>query len=184
MKLNFSLKNGFSCKTGEFEVKDLEVTGNSISYSEVTFYRDGVRYNRDIQTWAGQYLHDEEVFVQVANAYLRGDSSGYEPFGEEWEKVLAPLAARKTDTLLPVINVFDEIVMYELELKVPCSSFYRHEDEYLLVNCEGKVLTDIDAFYINALEDSVGQIADGELECLYVKDDIKTYAAETMSLQL
>ncbi len=174
--LSFRLKGGLYCKDGRFEAENLKVTDEGIEYSDLKFFRDGERYDRDIETWAGHKLYDSDILAQVINAYLRKDK-GYEFFSDEWEEILRPLIAKKTDTLLPAYR-YNGLELYELELKTDHASFYRHEDEYLVLDDKNQVLTDICEFFMAALEEALNGIATGAFTCLYAKDEVKAYAAE------
>ena len=166
--------NGGTWKTGTFDVDNISVIGSGdqydIEYDDITLTLDGEIYEGGISSFRSNSLSADELFSSVVNAYLRGDKSNYTSFTGDWDifdevKSLEGWEGN-IQTKLPVYDGF-EVKQYELDLATPEYRYYSHDDEFLMLDKNGDVVTDMENFYYEGLCDDLVHILRGETECLY-----------------
>lgn len=177
MKLSFVLKNNMVYR---FIIEGLTISdaiaSNSqweedITYDNVELYLNNERYN-GAWTWAGNNLTAEDIFEQCINAYIRGDKSDYKPFGSEWDvfspiKKLIEYDDNGLIIKLPVVSG-GKVKFYNLDLATPHSKFYSSDDLlFILLDADGGIVTDTEAFYESAMQEDICLIIKGEAECLF-----------------
>ena len=166
--------NGGTWKTGTFDVDNISVIGSGdqydIEYDDITLTLDGELYEGAISSFHSNSLSDDELFSSVVNAYLRGDKSNYTSFTGDWNIFDEVKSLEEWEgniqIKLPVYDGF-EVKQYELDLATPEYRYYSYQDEFLMLDKNGDVITDMENFYYEGLCDDLVHILRGETECLY-----------------
>ena len=166
--------NGGTWKTGTFDVDNISVIGSGdqydIEYDDITLTLDGELYEGGISSFHSNSLSDDELFSSVVNAYLRGDKSNYTSFTGDWNIFDEVKSLEEWEgniqIKLPVYDGF-EVKQYELDLATPEYRYYSYQDEFLMLDKNGDVITDMENFYYEGLCDDLVHILRGETECLY-----------------
>lgn len=180
MILTFGLKDGRNCY---FDVEDLSVTEDELVFDEVILYINDEPYDGSSETWAGHKMSDDDIFEQVVNAYIRNDSTDYTGFGNDWsvfDPILSNIEYDNGSNIaitLPVVE-FNEIVVYELNMATTGFRFYNYDDEFLVLDSNGGVVTDYESFYASAIFEEYEYIMNGKTECLYITPDVEEYLSE------
>ena len=169
--------NGGKWKTGTFDVDNISVIGSGdqydIEYDDITLTLDGEVYEGGISSFHSNSLSADELFSSVVNAYLRGNASNYTSFTGDWSifDEVKSLEEWQGDiqTKLPVYDGF-EVKQYALDLATPEFRYYSYDDEFLMLDKNGNVVTDSEAFYYEGLCDDIARVLTGKVECLYKND--------------
>ena len=177
MELTFTLPSNSSWKDGKFVVDNLQINPadeeDTITFDKVELFLDGNKYNGELETWAGYKMKAENLFESVMNSYLRND--GAYTYGDEW-KIFSKIDSAKEEqdgliTKLPTLY-FGSLKVYELEYATTRFRFYNNYDEFLMLDTEGRVKTDIEAFYTSGLYQEICAVIKGESKCLYKSEAI------------
>lgn len=169
--------NGGKWKTGTFDVEHISIIGSGdqydIEYDDLFLTLDGELYEGGISSFRSNSLSDDELFSSVVNAYLRGDKSNYTSFTGDWDifDKVKSLEEWQGDiqVKLPVYDG-DYVKQYELDLATPEYRYYSHDDEFLMLDKNGNVVTDMENFYYEGLCDDIAKVLTGKVECLYKND--------------
>lgn len=169
----FTINSG-KWKTGTFDVDNISVIGSGdqydIEYDDITLTLDGEVYEGGISSFRSNSLSADELFSSVVNAYLRGDKSNYTSFTGDWNIFDEVKSLEEWEgniqIKLPVYDGF-EVKQYELDLATPEYRYYSHDDEFLMLDKNGDVITDMENFYYDGLCSDLVHIIRGEIECLY-----------------
>ena len=169
---------------GRFEINGLTVvdTGDNyeIDYEDLELFVDGEPYDGSASNWAGQKYTAEQIFDQVLSGYLMNEGI-YSSFSDDWSVFsdLNNLKEYEGDLLikLPIFK-YDEICVYELDLATPDNRYYSYIDEVMMLDNNNEVVTDVEEFYMEALEEDVTNILQGDLECLYMGYNVKEMIKE------
>ena len=71
--------------------------------------------------------------------------------------------------LLIKLPVYDlGVKVYELDLATPELRYYSYDDEFLLLDTAGRVVTDMEEFYAESMEEDLYNILKGTTACLYM----------------
>lgn len=183
LELSFTLKDGKRFKEGVFYIDGLTIIdtdGNyEINYDDIELELDGKPYDGTLEVWRG-YLSTEDIFDQVLSGYLMNDGT-YTSFSEDWSAFtdLENLKEYQGDLLikLPVFRI-DEVVIYELDLATPDHRYYIADDEVMMLDSDNEIVTDMENFYMEAIEEDITDILRGDLECLYMGYNVKQYIEE------
>ena len=122
--------------------------------ASIRVLKDGADFTPTGTTWAGRHFEPFDVFENVVNAYLRNDNTTFE------FKYVCPeiesLKVSESDLILKQFYV-DSVVCYQLECKTDDYSFWIEDDGEgcMIVNNEGKIITDAECFYISGLCESI-----------------------------
>lgn len=180
MELTFEFADNAKWKTGEFVFDDIQVVGEgddvNVQYDNIKLYLDGKLYKGGIKTFHSNSVSADELFESVLNSYLRNNTGEYKSFGNEWSifsKIMKKTKANKSGliTKLPVYDGFD-VVVYELQLATPDHRYYAHDDEFMMLDNSGEIITDYEFFYIQAFEADLYECLKGDTECLYRGYDV------------
>lgn len=165
-----------------FEVEGLMVSESEIEYDGIILYIDGKKYNENRQFFNGSKMTNSIAFEIVVNAYLRGDKE-FDFFGDSWrvfKKINKSNAGYegRVQTLLPQID-FDSVVTYELQLETgDGKKFYSYDDYVMLVDDNGSIITDVDAFYESAIMDAIKEHLLGKNKAVYISPDTQEWINE------
>ena len=175
MILQFVAKDGKDCY---FDVDDLNMTSEDITYDDINLYIDGSLYDGESTTWSGRRLKPSDFFNQVINAYLRNDSESYS-FDSDWSIFDSMLQDSDYVGNIPIElpQLFlDSVDMYTLDLATTDFRFYLTESgDFLALNKNGGLVTDYENFYLPALYEEIEEILNGTTECLYMSEELKEY---------
>lgn len=172
----FTINNG-KWMTGTFDVEHINVTGSGdnyiIEYDDIFLKLDGELYEGGIATFTSNNLSTDELFSAVVSAYLRGDNSNYTNYIGDWDIFDDIMSMEEwqgdIQTKLPVYDGY-EVKPYTLVLATPDYRYYNYYDEFLMLDNNNDIVTDVEAFFTNSMCEDIAKILKGELECLY-KDD-------------
>lgn len=183
LDLSFTLKDGKRWKEGRFEINGLDImdTGDNyeVIYDDIELFVDGKPYDGSASNWAGQNYDVEQIFDQVLSGYLMNDGT-YTSFSDDWSIFtdLESLKMYQGDLLMkfPVYR-YGEIIIYELGLATPNSRYYTSDsgDEYMMLDNNNELVTDMENFFMEAFDSDLEDIEAGELDCLYMSDDVQAY---------
>lgn len=185
MELSFTINDIKSkWKKGKFIVNNLQIDMSKeyeqITYDDLKLFLDDKPYDNSIETWAGYKLDASYLFDLTITAYI-GKNETY-TFGDEW-KIFDKADALKEeqDGLIIKLPIYDcdEFQVYELEYATPQFRFYSYYSNFLMLNNEGKTVTDVDAFYTQGLYSEICRVIKGETKCLYKKSVIDRLIKET-----
>lgn len=187
MELSFEFNEGAKFKNGKILIDDLKIINDSIEYGSLEVYLDGEKYTGGINTFAENNVSADWLFNSILNAYLRNDTSGYKSFSEDWSvfKSLESKKEYKDDLVvkLPIYN-YDEVEVYDLDLATKQFRYYSCVDRFIMLDLEGKVITDIEAFYTNAMWEDLAKHLLGIEPALYLgynaEEAIKECRAEIL----
>ena len=164
-----------------FEVEGLKVSESEVEYDSIVLYINGNEYDEKRQFFNGSKMTNSIAFEIVVNAYLRGDKE-FDFFGDSWmifkkiNKVNAGYEGR-VQTLLPQID-FDSVVTYELQLETNDGfKFYSYDDYVMLVDENGSIKTDVDAFYESAMMDAIKDYILGK-NVVYISPAVEEWIKE------
>lgn len=166
-------------RKGKFEIDELKIIGDAedlnIKYDNIKFYLDNELYRGGINTWAYNDVSTDFLFNSVLNSYLRNNTAEFDRFGEEWSmfndiKNLTQIEDGYI-TKLPVCDASDideyEIKMYELDLAVNDYFYYSYNDECMILDTKGEIITDMEHLYFNSLVEDVCDIIKGKITKYY-----------------
>ena len=184
LELSFTLKDGKRWKEGRFEINGLNIIdtdGNyEVTYDDLELFVDGEPYDGSAEAWSGHRYSAEEIFDFALSSYLMNDGT-YTSFSDSWSVFvdLENLKEYQGDLLikLPVYRI-DEVVIYDLDLATPNNTYYTSDDEVMMLNADNEIVTDMEEFYMEAIEEDITKILKGELECLYMGYNVKEYIKE------
>ena len=179
MELSFTIKDGKRWQDGKFVVDGLTILdaddNYEVVYDDIQLFVDGKPYDGSAESWGGHKYTVDDIFEQVLSGYLKGDGT-YTSFSEGWSafKKLDDLKGYKGNLLvtLPVYNN-DAIELYELELATPDNTYYSYGDSVMMLDKNNEVVTDAEHLYMEALEEDIESIINGQLECLYISPNIE-----------
>ena len=186
MELTFEFADNAKWKTGKFVFDDIQVIGEgddvNIQYDNIELYLDGNLYKGDISTFHSNSMSTDELFESVLNSYLCNNTGEYKSFGSEWSVFSKIMDKTEEDEnglpiKLPVYDGFD-IVMYELQLATPECRYYVYDDDYMVLDNNGEVVTDYEFFYTQAFEADLYECLKGNTECLYRGYDVDAVIEE------
>ncbi len=176
MKLLFKSANTSDWNRGVFDVVGLNVSDDSFEYAEVTLILDGVPYDESSYDWKGQKPTDETIFEQVINSYLI-DSPEYTSFSSNW-KIFNPIKQQilfEGDLMLSFPKcVVGEINIFNLDLATPLCRYYSCGDLVMMLDSEGDLISDNANFYDTGITEDVTEILKGNLNCLYMGDNVQS----------
>lgn len=183
LELSFTLQDGKRFKQGVFFINGLTILdtdGNyEVEYDDIELELDGVPYDGSIEVWRG-YLSTEDIFDQVLSGYLMG-SDTYTSFSNDWS-VFTDINDLKEykDGLLVKLPIYEcgRIYIYDLDLATPDNRYYTCDDMVLMLDNDNEVITDVEHFYMQGIEEDITAILRGELECLYMGYNVKEYIKE------
>ena len=180
MDFSFTLADGKIWKTGTFTVDNLSIEDTdgdfNVEYDDISLKVDGKPYDGSAQTWAGRVLDVEELFDSVLSSYIIQDGD-YISFSDEWSIFTKMDKYKKYENgLLMQFPVYDaRLYLYKLEMATPDHRYYACDDMYRLYDKDGDLLTDMENFYVEALDEDIAAIQNGTLECLYMSPDVELY---------
>lgn len=163
--------------TGTFEVDGISVVGKGeqyiVEYDDIRLYLDGELYDGGISSFNSASMSADELFCSVVNAYIRGDRTNYSDFTGDWDIFddIMSLEEWQGDiqTKLPVFDGYT-VNQYSLDLAVPDYRYYSYNDEFLMLDKNGNIVTDMEEFYYEGLCDDIAKVLTGKVECLYKND--------------
>lgn len=186
MELTFEFADNAKWKTGEFVFDDIQVIGEgddvNIQYDNIELYLDGNLYDGGISTFHSNSLSTDELFESVLNSYLCNNTGEYKSFGSGWS-VFSKIMDKTEEgenglpIKIPVYDGFD-IVMYELQLATPERRYYVYDDDYMVLDNNGEVVTDYEFFYTQAFEADLYECLKSNTECLYRGYDVDAVIEE------
>lgn len=174
MELTFEFTDGMKFKTGKFVLDNPEIMGTGtdmeVEYDDIELYLDGDLYTGGINTWRENNLSADALFENVLSSYLRHNTSEYKNFGEGWSIFSEITDLEEWDgDLLIKLPVYDlGVKVYELDLATPELRYYSYDDEFLLLDTAGRVVTDMEEFYAESMEEDLYNILKGTTACLYM----------------
>ena len=186
MELTFEFADNAKWKTGKFVFDDIQVIGEgddvNIQYDNIELYLDGNLYEGGISTFQSNNLSTDELFESVLNSYLCNNTGEYKSFGSGWSVFSKIMDKTEEDEnglpiKLPVYDGFD-VVMYELQLATPERRYYVYDDDYMVLDNSGEVVTDYEFFYTQAFEADLYECLEGNTECLYRGYDVDAVIEE------
>ena len=186
MELTFEFADKANWKTGKFVFDDIQVVGEgddvNVQYDNIKLYLDGKLYEGGIKTFHSNSVSADELFESVLNSYLRNNTGEYTSFGKEWSifsKIMKKTKANKSGlvTKLPVYDGF-VVVVYDLQLATQDHRYYAHDDEFMMLDNSGEIITDYEFFYTQAFEEDLFACLKGETKCLYQGYDTKAIIEE------
>jgi len=186
MELTFEFADKAKWKTGKFVIDDLQVVGEGddveVNYDDIQLYLDDKLYKGGISTFSSNSLSVDELFESVLNSYLRNNTSEYKSFGDEWSvfsKIMnmARVGGAGLVLDLPVYDGFN-IVMYGLNFAVPGRRYYSHDDEFMVLDDNGGIVTDYEVFYTEAFEEDLYDVLTGNTKALYRGYDVQAILDE------
>lgn len=163
-------------KKGKFIVENLTINMSNgdepITFDDIKLFLDDKPYDNSIEAWAGYKLKPEHLFEACINSYIAGNKDY--SFSDEW-KIFNKANSLKEEqagliTRLPFYYC-GEFLVYKLEYATSKFRYYQFYDNPLMLDTEGRVKTDVEAFYMQALYDDICKVINGEERCLY-KDPI------------
>jgi len=162
-----------------FTVEDLEIGNEEVNCSVTSVLIDGVEYQGEYVTWAGRNLDNLDLFEDILNIYIRGGKFFVRSFSKEWSvfNSLKDSAVKENGiiTVLPVVE-YGCVDRYELELATDNYLFYiDFGSDFLMLDTDGNVVTDVEFFYTDALYDEIASIAKGETVCHYISPSLKEW---------
>jgi len=183
LELSFTLQAGKPFKEGVFYIDGLTILdtdGNyEVEYDDIELELDGEPYDGSIEVWRG-YLSTEDIFDQVLSGYLMG-SDTYTSFSNDWS-VFTDINNLKEykDGLLVKLPIYEcgMIYIYDLDLATPDNRYYTSDDMVLMLDNDNEVVTDVEHFYMQGIEEDITAILRGELECLYMGYNVEEYIKE------
>ena len=189
--LNWRFTEGRKWNTGRIEIEDLSIDSeDTIHYEEIKLFLDDEPYTGGISTWYVNNVDADFIFVSVLNSYLRGDCFDFQAFTGDWNIFDTFYNRRKVENgiLLEFPQYYYGINMYTLVFATRDARYYTSDaggDEVMLLNDQGNILTDIEAFYTSALTADVGRVLLGKAELVYddgvtMKDLIEHYGKDAL----
>ena len=171
------------CKLGKFEIDELNITGSGedleIEYDDIRLFLDGKRYDGTFSNWAGSSYDDADIFDQVLAAYLRNDTDDYQNFeGFEIFNQLEKLKEWEDNILIKFPVYSYGVRVYNLLLATPSNRYYWGDDYFLMLNSEGKIITDVECFFDSAYIEDICAILKGEQKCLYKSNNVDEFIKE------
>ena len=170
-------------KKGQFNIIDLQMIGSGedleIEYEDIKLYLDDVLYTGGIDTFTQNNVSVDWLFENVLNSYLRNNTAEYDNFDEGWEEFRKISDMKEDDgkfiTKLPVYDY--GVKLYELQLVTSSNGntyfYYTYNDECMILDQNGDVVTNIDSFYFDSFVEDLVAIfkKDEEITCLYKSED-------------
>lgn len=165
-------------KKGRFEIENLQVLGDSlddfdVEYDKLYLFLDDKRYNGGISTWSQNSVSAYYIFYSTFNAYLRNSKEF--SFGEEWDKVFGKIknSAEEKDGILTKFIQMSTYI-YELDLAVSGFRYYYSDGNFLMLDDSGRIITDVEDFYMNGLYETICDIIKGK-EKILCKGETNSY---------
>lgn len=185
--LGFVFKEGAKWKSGRFEFKELSVTGTGedtdISYSDIELYLDDKLYEGGISSWRENNLSAYDIFTDVFNAYLRDSREDFKAYDSGWD-VFRPFVELYSDwnesagCYMKIPQYDYKVKIYELQYATPSCRYYQYDDEYLLLDPSGSIITNYENFYTEGLFQDLANSFQGKEKCLFISDDVKNMVKE------
>jgi len=179
MELTFDFTNDARWASGKFIIDNLRIVGEGdnleVNYDDIQLYLDGELYEGGISTWTTNSVSTDELFESVLNSYLRNNTAEYSNFGGDWSifNQILDLTEKEGDLIIK-LPVYDfGVNLYELELATPENRYYSYGDSFLVLDNDGKIITDYEEFYSEAMLQDLYDILTGKTECLYMGYDPK-----------
>lgn len=180
-ELSFTFNNPKPWTNGTFIITDLEIMDADgkydVTYDEIELLLDGTPYDGTISTWNGTNLTVDAIFEIVLNGYFM-QSGAYGNFSADWNifDSIKQYEAYDNGLLMAMpVYKYDEVIVYELDLATPEHKYYQHDDQVLLLDANNEVLTDMENFYIESMDEDIEAIQNGTLDCLYMSDNVQSY---------
>lgn len=178
--LTFEFKSGnqFSGKQGRFELEGLTVS-SEIEFDDISFYIDDEKYEGGISTFTSNSLSAEELFSDIVNAYLRDDTTDFE-FDNDWKvfNTIKNKSKYQGNILVSFPQDYYGIVEFECMLKTNEYGFYYSDDMFLMLDKNNGIVTDMEQFFTQALDEEIEDIQSGAKKALYTGEEFDTYVAE------
>jgi hypothetical protein len=184
MELTFEFADKAKWKTGKFVFDDLQIVGADddveVEYNDIQLYLDDKLYEGGINTWSTDNLSADALFEDVLNSYLRNNTGEFKSFGPEWSVFSEILDMTEKDgdlvMKLPVYNM--GFHLYELDLATPDTRYYSYDDNFIVLDNNGEIITDYEEFYSEAMIQDLRDIITGKTKCLYMGYNPKAWIEE------
>lgn len=173
MELTFEFADGLKYKTGKFILENPEIIGDEdmhVEYDDIELYLDGELYEGGINTWRENNISTDALFENILSSYLWHNMAEHKNFGEGWSifSDMTDLEEWEGDLLVKLPVYSDGIQIYELDLATPEFRYYNCEDEFLLLDTAGRVVTDMEEFYSESIWEDIYNVLKGTTPCLYM----------------
>jgi len=162
-------------KKGELFAEGLELDSDlndPIEYSceEFSMKLDGRRYVPDVVTFTGRKIFVADVFEDVLNSFLR-DSKQYSftYVDERFKKIkrLQKVASEGLYESIMQVDFYLGFIQFRLAYATESYRWYLHDELILMLDADGKVVTNIEAFAVGAWSEAVRKVANGTERLLY-----------------
>ena len=175
-------------KHGEFRIYGLAIEKNlqgeyNLDFEDARVILDGKLYVDEYATYAGQTLAPGDLFEDVLDAYLRGDTSNFKSFSDKWDKYFGKLKKLNEydGDLLTAYTKYEagESERYNLQLAIPGYRYYCSDTPCCRVySDEGDLITDYDEMYEDAITEAITDVLLGDTQCLYMSETTKDWIKE------
>ena len=167
----------FSCEgiKGKLNVLDITDIDPTLDYSEVEAEGfDPSKFSR----WSGSKATADDILVMVINAYLREDTtfsiSGLDMFDEIIDSSEVSPEGSSYYTIFQYD--YDRLEEYSLILATKDFLYYCGDDCYLMLDTKKHtIVTDMENFFNESLEEDMERIESGEIEPYYVDERLDLY---------
>ena len=173
--LNFIINEEAKWKKGRFEIENLQILGDSINafdveYNNICLFLDDKKYDETLKTWPGNRVSTDFIFYSTFNSYIRNSKEF--SYSEEWNKVFSKIKnsnEEKDGILTKFIQMSKSYkYIYNLDFAVSGVSFYYSDSEtFLMIADTGRIVTDINEFFMNGMYETICDVIKGKNKIIY-----------------